>query len=206
MRKLKVKSQESRVFGFTLIELIVGAGLFVTAVVGLSALFVGILRIQRQAFLESLVIDNTRYAMEEMARAIRVADIERKVRNLPPAAPYQDLVLDNQPMLGGSFGCDKLSGCELTYQRQGAILEERRWDPDTGQLSEFDLAGGQNVEINRFHIVVAGCEDEENEGLGAPVQPRVSIALEARPLGITSSQPLNLATTVSLRTVRNTCD
>jgi len=59
--------------GFTLIELIVAVSIFSIAVSSLSALFVTGLRGQRSAIAQQNLVDNARFALERMARQIRMA-------------------------------------------------------------------------------------------------------------------------------------
>ena len=192
--------------GFSLIEVIVSMGIFVTAVVGLSALFVGVLRIQRQAFVESLVVDNARYAMDEMTRAIRVSDIEAMADNTP-----QDfIIMDEQPMLDDAFGFSGCSAsdptdCLVRYHYDGGTrrLQERRANGSSFPIRTWflDLAGDATVvQVNRFQASAFGCGDSDNR------QPRVTLGLETSHRQAVGVQPLLLQTTVSLRQIRDGCD
>ena len=188
--------------GFTLIELIVGMGIFVVAVVGLSTLFVGVLRVQRQAFVESLVVDNARYAMDEMTRAIRVSDIEHIADN----SPQVSIVLDKQPMVEDAFGCQNVPDCAVGYfYTSDKRVEERRGDGIT--LWSFDLAGDASVvRADSFQVTARGCAATDALGNPENVQPRVTLTLITSPRQASGAQPLNLQTTVSLRQVKDGCD
>ena len=199
MRKRSTFKVQGSRLGFTLIEMVIGAGLFAAVIAGLAALFVGILRIQRQAFMESLVIDNARYAMEEMARAIRVSDIDAAIDGR-----VSSLALDRQPMLGGAFGCDDPLGCRVVYDRPdppGNVVWETREDPVSGIVS-LPLIGDSHIVAERFIADIQGCEAEG----GNPRQPRVALSLRVRPLGASSAAALNLSTSVSLRQIQDTCN
>ena len=61
--------------GFTLIELIIATAIFVIIIGILGGIYGQINKIQRRSVEIQKAIDNTRYALEVMAKAIRMSEI-----------------------------------------------------------------------------------------------------------------------------------
>src|SRR3989344_2932749 len=107
MRKLPTCNYQLPTSGFTLIEAIVGAMLFALTVAIATGFFVNISRAQRKAFLESQVLDGTRFSMETIAKALRVAGpIDAIVEaNDPEIVITPASIRFHHPMKSGTLGC-----------------------------------------------------------------------------------------------------
>ena len=67
--KIKERKNER---GFTLIELMVAVGVFAVAITASSGLFITSLRGQQRTYVVQNLADNARYAMEAMAKEMRM--------------------------------------------------------------------------------------------------------------------------------------
>lgn len=90
--------------GFTLIEIVVGIGIFVVLVSAVLSLFLGAIRAQQKSIQTQNVMDNSRFVLEKISRAIRQS-------NINTASFLTELRLCH-PRLGydASVGCDCASG------------------------------------------------------------------------------------------------
>ncbi|MFY9457702.1 MAG: prepilin-type N-terminal cleavage/methylation domain-containing protein [Candidatus Spechtbacterales bacterium] len=171
--------------GFTLIEILVAATIFAVAVGAISSLFVMSLRGQRNILAQQNLLDNTRFASEQMSRQIRMAQ--------------RDEVGSCTGDVGSTYGIggtrlafiDYRGNC-LTYELSGSKLRTR---PNTEQAF-VDLTS-DDIRIQRLDFGVRGRLSSDGE------QPRVTISIEAEAAGQSreSSPAVILQTTVSARNI-----
>lgn len=168
--------------GFTLIEIIVAMTVFSLALGAMSSLFVMALKGQRNVFAQQNLLDNTRFALEQMSRQIRMAQRdETGICTGTAGSTYS----------GGGADItfiDPGSNCR-TYDFSGGIIRMR---PDTGQ--GFSNLTSNDVNIERLNFDVRGREATDGE------QPRVTIVIDAKDPN-QQSAGIILQTTISARNV-----
>lgn len=191
--------------GFTLIEAIVGATLIASAVTMAVGFFLTISKAQRKAFVESQVLDTSRYAMEVMAKALRVAEpIDTVVEAgdpeivLLPAGPgpYTSIQFQH-PMKFGTLGCPASPPCIVTFRydlvNQKIVEENDDIANPVTPPAVFDLTG-PNLIVENFQIAAQGVLPGDN------VQPRLTLLLEIREQSQpASASSLTFQTSVVLR-------
>ena len=199
MRKLPTGNYQLPTSGFTLIEAIVGAMLFALTVAIATGFFVNISRAQRKAFLESQVLDGTRFAMETMAKALRVAEPIDAIAesNDPEMAITSSSVQFRHPMKSGTLGCPPSPPCIVTFVKVGTALTERDWDgnPLTSPGRTFSLTGPRLI-VDDFRVV------DSSSIAFAPadiLQPRITFFLKVREASQPASAAIPFQTTVTLR-------
>lgn len=184
--------------GFTLIEAIVGAMLFALTVAIATGFFVTVSRAQRKAFLESQVLDGTRFAMETIAKALRVAEPIDAIAeaNDPEMAITSSSVQFRHPMKSGTLGCPPSPPCIVTFAKVGTALTERDWDGNLLSPSiTFSLTGPRLI-VDDFRVV------DGNSIAFAPadiLQPRITFFLKVREASQPASSAISFQTTVTLR-------
>jgi len=185
--------------GFTLIEAIVGAMLFALTVAIATGFFVNISRAQRKAFLESQILDGARYAMDTMAKALRVAEpIDAIVEsNDPEIVITPTSIRFHHPMKSGTLGCPPSPPCIVTFAKSGTALTETDWDgnPLTSPGTTFSLTGPRLI-VDDFRVV------DGSSIAFAPadvLQPRITLFLKVREVSQPASAAVSFQTTVTLR-------
>lgn len=181
---LKIKTNHTKpVKGFTLIELMVSVAIFaVVAVVSISSLS-AINYANKKAQTMRAIIDNLNFAMENMARSLRVGttyhcDYQKDGSGYPRI--YEPL---DCPSPSGSIAFESYDGDPGNANDQIVY----GLDPNTGQIMkskdsgttflpltphiDSPLGGFQPLTINYLHFYVAG--STENDG----IQPRVVIVV-----------------------------
>jgi len=168
--------------GFTLIEILVATTVFSLALGAMSSLFVMSLQGQRSIFAQQNLVDNTRFALEQMSRQIRMARRdETGICTGSAGSTYSG---------GGAsiIFIDPQSNCR-TYDLSGGIIRMRL---DTGQ--EFRNLTSNDINIERLDFDVRGQEATDGE------QPRVTIVIDAKDPN-QHSAGIILQTTISARSV-----
>lgn len=194
-------------FGFSLIELLIAGAVFSMVFLGTSMVFVNALRAQRESLADIRVIDNTRSAIESMARTIRTVN-EYDILD-PPAVPEADandttgtrssISFIHNGKVGG-LGCPT-APCEITYLLDpisNRLYEVNRTPPGSGAggpppvTEEVFPLTAEGVTVQEFDVIVRGRGNCDNE------PPRVTLALRIIPTG-SPEKILPLTTTVTLR-------
>lgn len=177
--------------GQTLLELIVVLGIFIMMVSGISSVFISIINAERRALAIQEVLNNTRYTIEIMARAIRQADPDSLnttgglefIHPMKQKMKYQltgsnieevnNVCLDDQ-----TKWCAVNSDCAVTCYAQDAIA-----------------ITPSNVRVERLSFQILGQDTNDQ------TQPRVVISLRlgAQP---NANPAMDIQTTVSLRTMQ----
>lgn len=139
--------------GFTIIELIIVFALTAGVFGAAAGIFVQAIKMQRRAFFIQKVQENVGFALESMAKEIRVSSISTSNTNCP-GFPVQSLSI-NHPVNGN-----------IDYFLSGVDLHRRL--PGAGIDTVVNSAG---VQINRLNFCVSG------NSVGSNTQPRVTILL-----------------------------
>ncbi|PIQ92016.1 MAG: hypothetical protein COV69_03855 [Parcubacteria group bacterium CG11_big_fil_rev_8_21_14_0_20_39_14] len=160
--------------GFTLVELLVSVALFGLTVAAASGLFSAALKAQRRSLETQKVLDNGRYVMETVAKALRMSEIVT------------------------SNGVQLLSLNVKNHAIKGTIiytLENNRVKEDSSTKGA-DYISSSNVKVEKLYFDVSGVGTADN------TQPRVTTVLKVKSLDSVGSMyqvELNFQTTVSQR-------
>lgn len=135
--------------GFTLIELIVAMAVFSTVVTIVSSIFVSTVGSQRKNVNQQEILENSRYVLEIMGRAIR-----------------QSTVQTPNTSSSGS------SSLIITHHVKGSVT----YQLDNGQIKETssgitDALTSADVLVEKLSFIVQG------KGAGDSTQPRVTIII-----------------------------
>lgn len=175
--------------GFTLIEIIVATAIFSIAASAISAFFVTGIRGHRNAVAQQNLVDNTRFALEQMARQIRMA------------------VRDETGACSGDAAnrlTFKVSGNSLTFLDYRNPSKCVRYELSGGKILMYPDLGSQpllfrdissdDINITKLEFLAQGGAASDGE------QPRVTVALEAEAgVSAESLSRIQLQTTVSAR-------
>lgn len=169
-------------FGFTLMEMIVAAGIFSVVITIALAGFINILDMQKRADAIRTAYDNVDFIMEIMSREIRTGTEYCK----------------NGCSLLSDFNFTNANKDKtITYKLNGNKIEiavtSSSFPPTP---SDFDLFNPPNVEINNLKFYVTG------DSQGDQIQPMVTIIIQAEVvLRQGDKVQLNLQTTVTQREI-----
>lgn len=171
--------------GFTLAELLVTMVIFVAVISAVIAIFGRVLEQQRRTFTLQNVQDNARYALEAIAREVRMADVLTPDIGDPQAGGFEQLEIINY------------KGEEVVFRWfYNEPYKQFKVSRDDG--ATFTPLTSEDVEITNFQFYVRKCTTGEDP---IEVQPRVTVSISIR-----SADPLYkaktemyLATTVSTR-------
>lgn len=183
-----MSSKKRKNRGFTAVELVVGASIFLLVLGGAVGSLIYALRIQKKILEVQAANSEVDYAVEFMSRALRFAKKER----FSPSHP--ESCLDER---GGYYQEGEI-GSRVTFINhlqddacQSFWVEEQTLWFDNG-LEEFRLISpGMKVVPDGFRLEIRGQETGDQE------QPRVTISLRLSPKGY--EDKIDLQTTVSPR-------
>jgi prepilin-type N-terminal cleavage/methylation domain-containing protein len=183
MKKLTMVKNSN---GFTLIEIMVGAAIFAIVTVAISTVFLSSIRGQRFVFAQQDLVDNTRFALEMMARQIRMVQHDS-------VAPLDDCTgaLGQIFSAGGtSISFVNFSGDCVSFRLDSSKIQIR---PTAGD--PFLDVTSNDIRITNLDFIVAG--EDNGDGL----QPRVTIVIEAEAVGTQAplTPQIRLQTTISAR-------
>ncbi len=143
--------------GFTLIEMMVAIAVFSSVVGVTSSVFVSSLRAQKHNLATYEVLNQTSYVMEYMSRALRMA--KKDTTGACTGTAKLNYKFENQ--------CLKFVNYKSECQQ--FCLEDTQLKNEDG-----DALTGDNLQINSFHVVLAG----ENQPPLDYSQPRLTIFLD----------------------------
>jgi len=179
--------------GFTLVEMMVVIGVLSIVIVGLIAIFVSAIQIQRYVASAYQLLDQSSYIMEYMTRAIRLAkkDLEGNCITQYNSYGYYDEIND--------------SGIKFTNKNEDGDCIGFFLDNTDKRLKQYkkESGGGQAVispltssamEVSAFNVILAGESQETDQE-----QPKATIYLEIKVKGAGSQPSIKLQTTVSMR-------
>lgn len=179
--------------GFTLFEIVVAASIFIVAVSSASTLFVASVRSQRNIVAEHVLIDNTRFALEHIARQIRLA-IRDKTGTCVGIANYTftQSAPDNLKFIDSKSNC-------VTYKKTGTQIFVDVDPPNGlgGYINHSDVAlTSGNIKINALAFEISGTAAIDL------IQPRVTTYIDGEAV-VSSQSPvkISLQTTVSARNI-----
>lgn len=174
--------------GFSLIELMVAVGVFAVVVTITSGTFVISLRGQGKSATAQNVADNTRYAMEVIAKEIRMGRIkatEGFVLNSPSDIQFKS----NMPNRNGSIVRFYLDA--TTHQ----IMFDDDINDGSGPGKDPESITAANVTVNALTFDVSGVSSE--------MQPRITIVMRVASAGTAAdiATSMDLQTTISPRSL-----
>lgn len=161
--------------GFTLVELLVAVSIFTIVIAASTGAFISVLQAQRKAFAMQSVMDGSRFALESMAKAIRMSRIVTSSdgSSLKICHPTKGVAYDAD--------CPEVNGLRpVIYQLVGTQIQENAVALTSSKI---------NIENLWFEI--------EGVGTGDGRQPIVTIVLKASDLNNRAN--INLQTTISQR-------
>lgn len=173
--------------GFTLLEIIVAASVFSIAVATIVSFFMFGIRGQRNAVARQNLVENTRFAIEHMARQIRMAQRDENGTCVGVGAS------------GSTFA---VSGSSLTFLDYRTPSKCATYGLTDGKIVMRQDTEGAFLDLTSNDIFVDALEfilrgERKDDG----VQPRVTIHIKAAASGgnLESAPALRLQTTISGR-------
>lgn len=163
--------------GFTLVELIVAIAVFATVVTLVSSIFVSSVGSQRKNMNNQDVLDNGRYVLETMGRAIR-----------------QSTIVTSDGTISGA------AGLTINHPTKGLAV---RYFLEGGQVKE--TSGGNTTTLSSSNVSVQGLTFVvQGNGSTDNTQPRVVISLSLKnSQGLSATENvINLQTTVTPRNLQ----
>ena len=173
--------------GFTLVELIVAVGVFAAVVVAVSTIFTSVVNSQRKNVNNEEILDNARFVLENMARAIRQSCV------------INDQGIQSKSCIvspdGSSSSLNVLhptKGVVVYNLSNGHITEKSNTDSSAINLTSDSVA------VDSLTFVVAGNNITDN------IQPRITISISMRSVNQNpgTDTNINLQTTVTPRTLQ----
>lgn len=167
--KAKRKALRYSRAGFTLIEILVGIAVFIIVISFMISMFLATIRAQQKSVQVQNVMDNSRFVLEKISRAIRQSTINT-------SSTPTELRLCH-PRLGydASVGCDCPPGTGfcLDYRAEADRVEERAGDYNNDGDARND---DRDFSITSSNVVIADLRFEY-DGLSTSdaKQPRVTI-------------------------------
>jgi prepilin-type N-terminal cleavage/methylation domain-containing protein len=156
--------------GFTLIEMLVTVAVFSVLMTIVGAIFVQTLDLQRIAFNLQTIEENSRFALEVMAKEIRFGE-----------------------MMDPSTSCPGNDSLSLTHPVNGDIVYSLLDGRIHRNVNGIDtILTGDNVNVTRLSFCVSGTENDDG------IQPRVTILMSME-TGIKNPQVIDLQTTITSR-------
>ena len=165
--------QPSILSGFTIVEMLVALSIFSVVVTSGVATLVAVSDANRRSHTLRAAVDNVSFAMENIARSMRVGIDYSTVT--PPGVFDTAVSFINQ------------AGQEITYRQNGTVIERR-----VGSAGSFLPITSENVVINSFQVMVAG--SGANDG-----QPHAIIIVDGEASFKDQVKKFRLQTTVTQR-------
>ncbi|HUO75707.1 MAG TPA: prepilin-type N-terminal cleavage/methylation domain-containing protein [Candidatus Paceibacterota bacterium] len=162
--------------GFTLIELLVAAVVFTFVVTSVSSLFVTAMNLQRRASGVQKIEENAQFALESIAREVRVSTVTSGDTNCAPVDPVSTATMSiHHPVNGDvTYRYDRSTGTGILYRNNQPITSS-------------------DVDITAFAFCVSGSGTDKK-------QTRVTMPMTLSSTGGPSSRvSVSLQTTVSSR-------
>lgn len=167
IRKLFLKN------GFTLVEVLMTIFVFSIIVIGISSIFIQVLRVEKRGFAAQKIQENGLFVMEMMARDIRVSALQ----GLDDTSCNTTTLTMNHPIKG-----------TITYRLTNNIVEKSE-----GSLP-YQAISGSVVKFSKLNFCIKGSGSNDNQ------TPRVAI-LASIQNATDQILKFDLQTTVSSRDV-----
>lgn len=177
---MKHKKKEK---GFTLIELVISAGIFSVLAISIAGVFIGAMRSYQNVLLTKRILSETSYAMEFMSRAMRMAPRDRNGTCVPLGTTYQLLDLNTKIRFINALQNNE---CQEFYR-----------DPLSKTIKTRKLIGGQTMDLTSSGVEILALKFETSgNSSGDELQPIITIYLEATK---GNTPPIKIQTSVSQR-------
>ncbi len=163
--------------GFTLVELLVAAGIFSIIIIAITGIFIGAINAHKYVISTKTILSETEYATDFMSRALRMAVKAKDSACIPSGTSYQVLEAEKKIRFINALEGDR---CQEFY----LDLPSQRIKSSVGGIQE-DLTS-PNLSISALKFSYAPSSS----------QPIVTIYLEAR---IGNVPPIKLQTSTSQR-------
>ncbi|HDH31667.1 MAG TPA: prepilin-type N-terminal cleavage/methylation domain-containing protein [Candidatus Wolfebacteria bacterium] len=189
-----LKAKNSKLKGFTLIELIIAMGIFVIVISIVSVSFIQALRAQRSIAALMEANDNISLVFEQMVREIRTG--YRFCTNIAPILNLDaDFTGHCNGLVNNELAFVNASEREVSYRFENEAIWKK---VDVLGIPMDEKITADNVKINYFNIILAGNDTGDN------LQPRITISLSISPIGRDIKDvTINLQTTISSRPIIN---
>lgn len=164
--------------GFTLVETIVAAALFMVIVTTITGIFIQVLGLQRRANGAARVQENALFVVETVAREIRVSTV---------VSPVSDCSSGSAPVESSTITIDHPVNGQVVYRLNGGIVERQAGGSSSPITSE-------EVEFTDLTFIVnctAGDDEQARVTLTMTVQNKTNI--------VRNQAPMTLQTTVVSR-------
>jgi prepilin-type N-terminal cleavage/methylation domain-containing protein len=169
--------------GVTLIEMIIAASVFSIVFVASSSVFVSAVKIQRYNLNQSQLIDQTAYAIEYMARAIRMAQKD-----------------ENEVCFNGEKNYDIIGDRSIEFMTYDGNCVRFFFDPGDPDAKQIKVQGdGFTVPLTSSRFEVTNFKVFEGTG----GQPRITIFFEIKAKNLEDAPRVRLQTTVSQRNLND---
>ncbi len=155
--------------GMTLIELMVSLSIFLVVLVIMTAALLTSVKNQRQSFITQNLQDNARYAIETVAKEVRMSNINS---NSGESQQLRVTIINESGQQNIIY----------RFSDDGKITRQ-----EVGSGGPQDISGSQINIVGKFYVV-----------RGADQKPRATILMRVYPVGA-SSPMINLETTVVSR-------
>lgn len=153
--KGRTKAKVIKVSGFTLVEMIVSIGLFVTVAVISTGAFITILNAEDKIQATRFAMDNLTITIEDMVREMKTGTLYTCVQGSFPSDCTD----------GSSVTVQSRSGDEVTYALSGSKINKTT---PSGTLA----ITGDDVVVNSFKVIVGGNIVDDD------IQPYIIIAID----------------------------
>jgi len=173
--------------GFTLIELIVTIAVFTIIISSVVALFASALRTQDEVFFQNEVLSSSSYAVEYMAKALRMAKKDLTGGCITAKSNFENIG-SNQKIRFLNYE----KKCQEFGLANGVVYVKKSTSGLSSQLSVEIPLTSSNLNVSKLGFIITG-NDQEDE-----LQPKVTFLIEAGKTG-KKLLPLKIQTTVSQR-------
>lgn len=163
--------------GFSLFETLVTILIFSLIFMIIGGAFVSSLAIQRRAFNLQAIEENVNFAMEAMAKEIRVSDIRSQDTSCP-SAPASTITAIH-PVNG-----------TVIYSLNGTAIQRSV----NGVASNIT---SNTIEVTRFNFCISGSTVDDRQ------QPRITIITSVRSAKLSQRTTIDVQTTLSQRLLSN---
>lgn len=183
--------------GYTLIEVLVAAGIFFVVLAGPTGLFISSLRSQTRILGLREVIDNSSHVLEYMSRALRMA--KKELNCIDKYDPTTCFCLKSN---GYGFNYEITrggKGIKFNNYQEPPVCQEFFWDINDNRLKE-SKNGSVPIPLTSDDLEISLLEFESfGEGQTDDSQPRVTVFFDITKKGALDFPHTRIQTTISQR-------